>query len=436
MADPETGVAEPEPVKLLTSDESEELLKIRHTTAHICAMATQKLFPDAQCTIGPWCAPDPPAPRPRERSASDAFIHRPRGDVAAAWRVVARANRSRPPPARPNPRRIDRGFYYDFYYPEGFSGAFEPHPRARPGRGVRPRPPRGRRRPEKPLPRKPTLESFFLRGERQLPFSPEGASAPSRDASSSPPRDPVARAFPPPPLLTPRSPSSACSLSADKDLKSIKKQMIKIINKDYPLRREEVSREEARRRITELNEPYKLEILDAIETEPITIYHIGDEWWDLCAGPHVESTKKIHPKAIDLESVAGAYWRGDETKPMLQRIYGTAWGSPEEMKAYDEFKLEAARRDHRKVGKDLNLFSIQQEEVGGGLVFWHPKGAMMRNIIENFWKDIHLERGPTCSTPRTWASWTSGRPRATRTFTARTCTARSTWRTRRTSSSR
>jgi threonyl-tRNA synthetase len=169
--------------------------------------------------------------------------------------------------------------------------------------------------------------------------------------------------------------------------------MIKIINKDYPLRREEVSREEARRRITELNEPYKLEILDAIETEPITIYHIGDEWWDLCAGPHVESTKKIHPKAIDLESVAGAYWRGDETKPMLQRIYGTAWGSPEEMKAYDEFKLEAARRDHRKVGKDLNLFSIQQEEVGGGLVFWHPKGAMMRNIIENFWKDIHLERG-------------------------------------------
>ena len=149
--------------------------------------------------------------------------------------------------------------------------------------------------------------------------------------------------------------------------------MIKIINKDYPLRREEVSREEARRRITELNEPYKLEILDAIETEPITIYHIGDEWWDLCAGPHVESTKKIHPKAIDLESVAGAYWRGDETRPMLQRIYGTAWGSPEEMKAYDAFKEEAARRDHRKLGKDLNLFSIQQEEVGGGLVFWHPE---------------------------------------------------------------
>ena len=182
-------------------------------------------------------------------------------------------------------------------------------------------------------------------------------------------------------------------VSTDKDLNSIKKQMIKIINKDYPLRREEVTREEARTRIEALNEPYKLEILDAIKTEPITIYHIGDEWLDLCAGPHVESTKKIHPKAIDLESVAGAYWRGDEKRPMLQRIYGTAWGSPEELKAYNEFKAEAARRDHRKIGKDLNLFSIQQEEVGGGLVFWHPKGAIMRDMIERFWKDIHLERG-------------------------------------------
>jgi len=393
VADPETGVAEPEPVKLLTSDESEELLKIRHTTAHICAMATQKLFPDAQCTIGPWCAPDPPAPRPRERSASDAFIHRPRGDVAAAWRVVARANRSRPPPARPNPRRIDRGFYYDFYYPEGFSGAFEPHPRARPGRGVRPRPRAGGDAPKSRSRENPPSSLFSSEENASFPFLPRARAL--RLGTRPPPRPgtPSLARSPPPPLLTPRSPSSACSLSADKDLKSIKKQMIKIINKDYPLRREEVSREEARRRITELNEPYKLEILDAIETEPITIYHIGDEWWDLCAGPHVESTKKIHPKAIDLESVAGAYWRGDETKPMLQRIYGTAWGSPEEMKAYDEFKLEAARRDHRKVGKDLNLFSIQQEEVGGGLVFWHPKGAMMRNIIENFWKDIHLERG-------------------------------------------
>ena len=91
----------------------------------------------------------------------------------------------------------------------------------------------------------------------------------------------------------------------DQDLKTIQKEMYKSIRKDYPIRREAVSREEAARRIKEINEPYKLEILDMIKTEPITIYHIGDEWWDLCAGPHVESTKKIHPKAIDLESVAG-----------------------------------------------------------------------------------------------------------------------------------
>ena len=294
VSEAEVAVEE-EPVKLLTSDESEELLKIRHTTAHICAMAVQRLFPTAQVTIGPW---------------------------------------------------IDRGFYYDFDYPAGFSGTRSPTPRglSRP------------RRDQNPL------------------------AEPSRLANSL-------TSTPPPPVHVP------LPAMTDKDLKDIKKQMIKIINKDMPLRREEVSREEARKRIEALNEPYKLEILDAIKTEPITIYHIGDEWWDLCAGPHVESTKAIHPKAIDLESVAGAYWRGDEKRPMLQRIYGTAWSTPEELKAYNDFKAEAARRDHRKVGKDLNLFSIQQEDVGGGLVFWHPKGALMRDMIERFWKDIHLERG-------------------------------------------
>ena len=292
VSEAEVAVEE-EPVKLLTSDESEELLKIRHTTAHICAMAVQRLFPTAQVTIGPW---------------------------------------------------IDRGFYYDFDYPAGFSGTRSPTPRG-------------------------------LSSPDQNPLA-----EPSRLANSL-------TSTPPPPVHVP------LPAMTDKDLKDIKKQMIKIINKDMPLRREEVSREEARKRIEALNEPYKLEILDAIKSEPVTIYHIGDEWWDLCAGPHVESTKAIHPKAIDLESVAGAYWRGDEKRPMLQRIYGTAWSTPEELKAYNDFKAEAARRDHRKVGKDLNLFSIQQEDVGGGLVFWHPKGALMRDMIERFWKDIHLERG-------------------------------------------
>ena len=234
------------------------------------------------------------------------------------------------------------------------------------------------------------------RRRTSLPPPPHPPRAVGSNRRFAHPERPTGQNPPPPESCFPTSltpPPVPSRPLADKDLKSIKKQMIKIINKDYPLRREEVTREEAERRIRELDEPYKLEILDAIKEEPITIYHIGDEWWDLCAGPHVESTKKIHPKAIDLESVAGAYWRGDETKPMLQRIYGTAWGSPEEMKAYNEFKAEAARRDHRKVGKELNLFSIQQEEVGGGLVFWHPKGARMRNMIENFWKDTHLDRG-------------------------------------------
>jgi threonyl-tRNA synthetase len=107
-------------------------------------------------------------------------------------------------------------------------------------------------------------------------------------------------------------------------LKAIKKEMVKIINRKLPVIREQVSREEAKRRIEAINEPYKLEILADIKAEPITIYYLGDEWWDLCADPHVENTSQLNPKAIELESVAGAYWRGDASKAQLQRIYGTA----------------------------------------------------------------------------------------------------------------
>ncbi|GMN27807.1 hypothetical protein TIFTF001_001803 [Ficus carica] len=178
----------------------------------------------------------------------------------------------------------------------------------------------------------------------------------------------------------------------DRDLKRIKKEMDRIIGKNLPLVREEVSRDEAQRRIMSLNEPYKLEILESIKEELITIYHIGDQWWDLCAGPHVEATGKINRRAVELESVAGAYWRGDEKKPMLQRIYGTAWENEEQLKAYLHFKEEAKRRDHRRLGQDLDLFSIQND-AGGGLVFWHPKGAVVRNVIEDLWRKIHIERG-------------------------------------------
>ncbi|PHU12061.1 Threonine--tRNA ligase [Capsicum chinense] len=194
-----TGASSIDKIVLPTNESSDGLLRIRHTCAHVMAMAVQKLYPNAKVTIGPW---------------------------------------------------IENGFYYDF--------DMEP--------------------------------------------------------------------------LT------------DRDLKRIKKEMDRIISRNLPLVREEVSRDEAQRRIMSINEPYKIEILESIQEEPITIYHIGDEWWDLCAGPHVETTGKINKKAIELESVAGAYWRGDD-------------------------------------------------EAGGGLVFWLPKGAIIRHIIEDNWKKIHMERG-------------------------------------------
>jgi len=239
----------PKIIELPTNDNNPNLLRIRHTSAHVMAMAVQRLYPDVQVTIGPW---------------------------------------------------VDNGFYYDFYNPK-----------------------------------EPFLEA---------------------------------------------------------DLKKIKKEMERIIKSNLPLRREEVSREEARKRIEAINEPYKLEILDSIKTEPITIYHIGDEWWDLCAGPHVESTGKLPRNAIELQTIAGAYWRGDEKREMLQRIYGTAWENKVQLKAYKDLLKEAKRRDHRVLGQKLDLFSIQ-EDAGGGLVFWHPKGSTIRRLIEDFWKDLHLKNG-------------------------------------------
>ena len=239
---------EPEKINLPRTSESEDLKKIRHTTSHIMAMAVQKLFPQAQVTIGPW---------------------------------------------------IENGFYYDFENPEPFT---------------------------------------------------------------------------------------------EKDLKAIYKQMVKIINRKLPVIREEVSREEAERRIKEINEPYKLEVLADIKEEPITIYHLADEWWDLCAGPHLENTSELTPKAIELESVAGAYWRGDENKAQLQRIYGTAWENPEQLAEYKRRKEEAMRRDHRKLGKELGLF-IFSDLVGPGLPLWTPKGTLLRTLLEDFLKQEQLKRG-------------------------------------------
>jgi len=247
--------APPAPVPLPTNA-NEQLLRIRHSTAHVMAMAVQRLYKDARVTIGPW---------------------------------------------------IEKGFYYDFDRPEPF---------------------------------------------------------------------------------------------AEKDLRRIKKEMDKIIGLKLSFRREELSFDEAKARIEAADEPYKLEILDSIVAKdpdaPITIFHIGEpgkaNWWDLCAGPHVEHTGQLPKDAIELESIAGAYWRGDEARPMLQRIYGTAWESAEQLAEHKRLQDEAKRRDHRAIGKQLRLFSIQQE-AGGGLVFWHPRGARVRRLMEDFWREAHTAGG-------------------------------------------
>jgi threonyl-tRNA synthetase len=179
---------------------------------------------------------------------------------------------------------------------------------------------------------------------------------------------------------------------SEKDLKNIYKEMIKIINQKLAVTQEVVSREEAQRRIEDIKEPYKLEILGDIKEEPITIYHLGDKWWDLCAGPHLENTSQLNPKAIELESVAGAYWRGDENRAQLQRIYATAWETPEQLAEYKRRKEEALRRDHRKLGKELGLF-IFSDLVGPGLPLWTPKGTLLRSLLEDFLKQEQLKRG-------------------------------------------
>ena len=244
---PESNPTVNETVALPKTSESDALLRIRHSMSHVMAMAVQKLFPQAQVTIGPW---------------------------------------------------TESGFYYDFDSPDPFTEA---------------------------------------------------------------------------------------------DLKAIRKEMIKIINRKLPLERIEVSRAEAEAKIKAQNEPYKLQILAGIQ-EPISLYTLGNDWWDLCAGPHVANTSELNAKAFELESVAGAYWRGDENNAQLQRIYGTAWETPEQLAEHKRRKDEALRRDHRRIGTDLDLFSIE-DEAGAGLVFWHPRGARMRLLIEDFWRQAHFDGG-------------------------------------------
>ena len=176
------------------------------------------------------------------------------------------------------------------------------------------------------------------------------------------------------------------SLSPD-DLETIEAKMSEIIASNAPFVRDEVAKKEARRLFAA--QPYKLELIDEIPDEKVSLYRQGS-FVDLCRGPHVSSTGEI--KAFKLVSIAGAYWRGDESRPMLQRIYGVAFDTKEALAEHLEKLEEAGRRDHRKLGRELDLFSIH-DEAGPGLVHWHPKGAVIRRVIEDFWKEEHIKRG-------------------------------------------
>ncbi len=186
------------------------------------------------------------------------------------------------------------------------------------------------------------------------------------------------------------------------DLEEIESRMKEIVAEGYSFKYREISEKEAQQLFGD--QPYKLELIKGIlaggvdedgeaTTEPpvLSIYEHGP-FLDLCRGPHVDSTRDINPQGIKLLNVAGAYWRGDERRPMLQRIYGTAWPSSDQLEAYLHKLEEIQRRDHRKLGRELDLFSTH--DIGGaGLIYWHPKGALIREMIEDFWREEHRKRG-------------------------------------------
>jgi threonyl-tRNA synthetase len=212
------------------------------------------------------------------------------------------------------------------------------------------------------------------------------------------------------------------------DLPAIEKEMKSIIESRQDFVRLTVSREEAKKRFA--GEPFKLELIDALsagkpeaedagsegrpsvsaEDAEIIIYENRDAegrvlWADLCRGPHVANTREINSAAFKLMNIAGAYWRGDEKRPMLTRIYGTAWENPKDLKAYLSFLEEVEKRDHRRVGKEMDLYSIH-EEAGAGLIYWHPNGGRMRVAIENFWRTEHYRNGyEILYTPHIGKSW-------------------------------
>lgn len=173
------------------------------------------------------------------------------------------------------------------------------------------------------------------------------------------------------------------------DLEKIENKMSDIIKKDYPFEKRKLSKSEALDFFKKENESYKIELLSELDVDTVTLY-MHNRFLDLCKGPHLLSTGKV--KSFKLIKVAGAYWRGSEKNRMLQRIYGISFPNKEELRKYLEKIEKAKERDHRKLGKELDLYSVY-DEAGAGLVFWHPKGAIIRRIIEEFWIKEHQKAG-------------------------------------------
>jgi len=178
------------------------------------------------------------------------------------------------------------------------------------------------------------------------------------------------------------------------DFERIEQRMAQIVKADLPFVRHELSRDEGMKRLEAEGNPYKIDNAQRAEGDVLSFYTTGETlgecFEDLCRGPHAPSTGRL--KAVKLTSVAGAYWHGDASQKMLQRIYGTAWPTKKDLDAYLRRLEEAKKRDHRVLNKQLDLFSIQ-DDIGPGLIHWHPKGAIVRHLIEAFWKDEHLKHG-------------------------------------------
>lgn len=175
------------------------------------------------------------------------------------------------------------------------------------------------------------------------------------------------------------------------DFEKIEAKMAEIISRDLPLERSVVSSDEAISLFEKMGETYKVELIKDLDVETVSLYRQGD-WVDLCRGPHLPSTGRVKAKAFKLLSVAGAYWRGNEKNPMLQRIYATSFADKKELKVHLHRLEEAKKRDHRKIGRELELFEIN-EDAGAGLVIYHPKGAMLKYLLEEFERKEHIKRG-------------------------------------------